>query len=248
MVINPELPPPPVSLLTGASLFLDIDGTLLDLVDDPAAVVADDVLRTLILHVADALAGRVAIISGRCLEQIETIFGSVAQLVALSGSHGNEHRWRGIEAHPIRPASLDLAINDLRECFGSTPGVLIEEKSFGVAVHFRRAPHTEEDLRQLTQALAERHDLQVQGGNMMIELRVGGGNKGGAVRRLMGRTPMAGTRPIFVGDDLTDEPAFLTAAELGGAGVVVGDRKGSAAQFRLGGPADVREWLEAFVA
>ncbi|MGF7171985.1 trehalose-phosphatase [Sphingobium xanthum] len=111
---TPELPLPPVSLLTGASLFLDIDGTLLDLVDDPDSVVADDVLRSLILHVADALAGRVAIISGRSLAQIEAMFGPVAQLVALSGSHGNEHRWRGIEAHPIRPPSLDLATADLR--------------------------------------------------------------------------------------------------------------------------------------
>lgn len=247
MQYSPPLPPP-ISLLRGASLFLDIDGTLLELMDDPGAVVADDVLRSLILQIADGLAGRVAMVSGRSLTQIETIFGPVAQLIAISGSHGNEHRWRGIEAHPVRPASLDVVTTELRQHFAGTAGALIEEKSFGVAAHFRRAPHVGQGVRQLTQLLAERHDLQVQEGNLMIELRVGGGDKGGAVRRLMGRAPMQGTRPIFIGDDLTDEPAFIAAAELGGAGIIVGDRHGTAAQYRLDGPAAVRTWLEEFVS
>lgn len=211
-------------------------------------MVADEALRALLLHLDDRLDHRLAIISGRSLEQLDRILGPIARTIALSGSHGSEHRWQGISAHPVRPAVLDEAAQRLRPFADARSGMILEEKSYGVALHFRQCPEQEEEALKMAWSVASELDLHLQDGKMMIELRIPGPDKGVAVRRLMGRPPMLGTIPYFVGDDHTDEPGFAAAVALGGGGILVGPPRTTAARFRLEDPAAVRSWLGGMLA
>jgi len=238
-----QLPPPPVDLLDEASLFLDLDGTLLDLAERPDGVCFEPESRLLLKALGARLDGRLAVISGRSLKQIDEILGSCAADIAISASHGCEHRWNGIHAHPARPASLDAVAERFNTFARQWAGVLVEEKSFGVALHYRLAPHAAVTAEALAESLAGSAGLQLQRGKLVVELRVAGGDKGAAVHRLMRRSPMAGTVPVFAGDDLTDEPGFMAVRELGGHAILVGEPRTTAADFGLASPASLRDWL-----
>lgn len=230
-------------MIEDASLFLDLDGTLLDLMDRPHEVRADARLREILAALEISLKGRLAIVSGRSLEQIDAILGDVAEGLAVSGSHGCEHRWRGVYTHPDRPEALDLAAERMRLFVGDRPGIIVEEKSFGVALHYRMNPEFEGAATALAEELATEFNLHFQRGKMVVELRFGGSDKGAAVQHMMKRPPMQGARPIFVGDDVTDEPAFTMSRALGGHGVLVGAPRSTAADYAIPSPAALRDWL-----
>lgn len=234
-------------MLNEATLFLDFDGTLVELVDQPDAVRADAALRVLLIELRRKLEGRLAIISGRSLQQIDEILGESAADLAISGSHGCEHRWNGVLARPNRPPTLDEAAARLQQFADSRPGVVVEEKSFGIALHYRMAPQVEVLAHALVAALADELDLCLQPGKMMIELRVGGGDKGRAIQRLMDRAPMRGTLPVFAGDDVTDEPGFAAARALGGHAILIGSPRATSADYGLPSPDALRDWLRAAV-
>lgn len=242
------LPPPPTELLSGASLFIDFDGTLVDLTDRPDEVVADEPLRRLLARLAERNRGGLAIISGRSIAQLDAMLGPIARDIALAGSHGSEYRDGGITAQPARPPALDKAAEHFQDFASRHPGVLVEIKSFGAALHYRQAPDAEAQAHALAANVGAVLGLALQPGNMMIELRVAGSDKGVAIRRLMEAPPMAGTRPVFIGDDLTDEPGFVAAQEMGGTGVLVGLRRGTQARYGLPDTAAVRGWLEEALA
>lgn len=210
-------------------------------------VVADDRLRDLLASLNARLCGRVAIVSGRSLFQIDAILGPVAKEIAVSGSHGAEHRWKNMIAQPRRPIGLDRAEQELRAFADAHEGLLFEQKSFGAALHYRLCPGMAEKALEVAADTARRHNLLLQRGKMLVELRVAGGTKGSAVRRLMRLQPMHGSVPIFVGDDCTDEDGFIVANELGGAGVLVGEPRQTAARFRLRDPDAVHAWLQGMV-
>lgn len=236
--------PPPTNLLDGASLFLDFDGTLVDIVERPDAVAVDAPLAMLLEELADRLQGRLAIISGRPRAEIDALFGHCA--FAVGGSHGLELRWPdGRSRTPDPPANLPRLIGRLRDAAARYSGTLVEEKPFGVALHYRAAPQHEGACRRLAEALAEESGYALQAGKMVFELRMRGGNKGAALEAFMTEPPMRGTRPFFVGDDLTDEDAFRAAAAAGGAGILVGAARPSAARYRLPDVAAARAWLAA---
>lgn len=237
------LPQPPAALFEGASLFMDFDGTLVEIVDRPDAVSVDEPLRDLLAALSSAFEGRVAIVSGRSLNQIDELLGLIAKTLALSGSHGIEHRCHGVTTRPVRPRTLDAAINALCAFVAPRPGTIVETKSYSVALHYRQAPSLEASAREIATRLADELDLRLELGKMVVELRVAGGDKGVAVRRLMARPPMAGSRPLFIGDDLTDEKGFEAVRALGGAGILVGEGRASAAEFGLPDVASVRAWL-----
>ena len=234
---------PPVALLEGATLFIDFDGTLVEIVDSPDAVHVDDPLRDLLAALHAALEGRVAIVSGRSLAQLDAMLGPLARTLALSGSHGNEHRWNGVTAHPVRPVTLDAATNAFRDFAATYPGALVETKSYSVALHYRQALSIEARAQSIAARLADELDLGLEQGKMVVELRVAGGDKGIAAHRFMARAPMAGTRPLFIGDDLTDEAGFEAVRALGGVGILVGESRLTAAEFALPDVAAVRNWL-----
>uniref|UniRef100_UPI0035CC6173 trehalose-phosphatase n=1 Tax=uncultured Sphingomonas sp. TaxID=158754 RepID=UPI0035CC6173 len=237
------LPKPPAALLRCASLFLDFDGTLVSLVARPDLVSVDAHLANLVARLDTYLEGRVALLSGRSVENISELFGDVG--LAIAGSHGAEMRWRdGTKSFPERPAALDRIHATMTEFAHSKTGLLVETKPLGVALHYRGAPEMEMAAHALAGALSEETGLHLQTGKMMVELRLGGADKGSALRRLMERSPMAGHRPVFLGDDDTDEPAMAAAAALGGAGILVGAPRPTNAQYGLPDVAATISWLE----
>ncbi|MBB3358989.1 MULTISPECIES: trehalose-phosphatase [unclassified Novosphingobium] len=244
------LPAPRPGLLDRATVFLDIDGTLLELADDPEAVRADGQTRALLRDLAERLDGRLAMVSGRSLEQIDRILGPIAQALPVTGSHGLEYRWNEVWARPERLAVLNDVASAFHSLAQTWPGCLVEEKSYGVAFHWRLAPQARQQAETMAVQLADSHALKIQHGKDLVELRMPGGDKGQAVRRLMARKGMIGTRPVFFGDDLTDEAGFAAARALGGHGVLVGERalngSSTAATLALPSPHAVRAFLRAF--
>ncbi|WP_242117172.1 trehalose-phosphatase [Sphingomonas lacusdianchii] len=240
-----DLPPPPAGLLDDAGLFLDFDGTLVELADRPDGVVVGDDLRVLLHRLAQRMGGRVAIVSGRSVEQIDGFLGQTIADYAVVGSHGAEIRPAGgTTLLPDRPASLTAAERAFKDRFGDDPRIVIEIKTLGVAIHYRGAPEVEQEAHALVDAFAQRDGLTMQAGKMMIELRMDGHDKGTAIATLCESAPFAGHAPIFVGDDLTDEPGMLVAAHHGGAGILIGPMRDTAATYRLDDVASFLGWLE----
>ncbi len=244
-MVHPDLPLPPADLLDGAGLFLDFDGTLVELADRPDDVVVGDTLHRLLLRLAERLDGRVAIVSGRSIAQIDGFLGQTLKDFAVVGSHGAEIRRAG-EATllPDRPAALLAAERAFAGRFGEDDRVVIEVKTLGVAIHYRNAPEFEQEAHAMVDAFAARDGLTSQAGKMMIELRMAGHDKGTAIATLCEAAPFAGHPPVFVGDDLTDEPGMVVAAHHGGAGILIGPMRDSAARYRLPDVASFLEWLE----
>lgn len=240
---QPVLPPPPAIDPDTHSLFVDFDGTLVPLVDHPELVRADGELVELLDALHIRFGGRLALVSGRSVAQLDAMIGPVVARIALAGSHGAEVRRDGLLIEPPRPEGLDGAIGEVRAYGAGHPEMIVEEKTQGVAMHYRRAPILEEPIRRRAFAIAERHGLEVQLGKMMVELRGPGWNKGEAVAVLMADPPMAGTLPVVIGDDLTDEPALRIAGAMGGFGVLVGTRRETAALHGLTDVGSVRHWL-----
>ncbi|HEY0411980.1 MAG TPA: trehalose-phosphatase [Allosphingosinicella sp.] len=239
-MLEPLPPPPP--LPDDAALFLDFDGTLVELADTPASIQVPPGLQGLLERVSRRLGGRLAIVSGRPIADLERHAGPLA--VALSGSHGAELRLVGRPVSaPPPPAGLAAARAQVARFARTAQGLLVEEKPAGVALHYRRSPAEAERVRAFMDGLAVRTGLRLQHGKMVAELLPAGADKGEALRRIMREPPFAGARPLFVGDDLTDEHAFEAAAALGGGGILAGPARATAARWRLDGVAAVTSWL-----
>jgi len=240
------LPVPPRALLAGASLFLDFDGTLVPIARRPDAVRVDPGLIDLLAKLQVALDGRLAVVSGRDLATLDALLGGMQ--LPLAGSHGLELRLPGGTAQaPPRPPALDLASTALHDFVAPWPDLLVEDKRFGVGLHYRGAPAAAGPAGAFARDLAQRLGLRVQQGKMVFELRPAGADKGAALRTLMALPGWSGTQPVSLGDDLTDEGGFAAAAELGGAGVLVGAFRETRAKYRLADVAAARRWLESAV-
>lgn len=221
---------------------MDFDGTLVDIAPRPDAVTVDARLRHLVARLTAALAGRLAIVSGRPAAEIRDFLGGDG--LTVSGSHGLELHWaNGRRCAPAPPDWLADALDRAEALRLAHPGVVVEAKPFGVALHYRQAPQAEGACRALAAALAGK-DRRLQPGKMVFEVRAAGGDKGDALRVFMADPAMAGTRPVFIGDDATDEPAFAAAAGLGGIGILVGPARATAARYRLPDVAATLAWLE----
>lgn len=243
MAESPQAPPP--SLLDGAALFLDFDGTLVELAETPDSIQVSPALSPLIQRLAKRLDGRLAIVSGRAIKDLERHLHCSG--IAVSGSHGLELRMRDGRRVPLgAPLGLDHARERAARYAASVPGLLLEDKPVSLALHYRKAPEREGEVHGFMAELAAATGLTLQQGKMVVELRPVGADKGDAVRALMAEPEFAGARPLFVGDDLTDENAFRAAASLGGAGILVGAERETAAAWRLQGVAAVAGWLEQF--
>jgi trehalose 6-phosphate phosphatase len=233
--------PPPISH-DGVSLFLDLDGTLAPIELRPEAVGPVPQRSALLRRLGLLIAGRLAIISGRSLESIDSILdGAVA---SAAGVHGLERRrWDGeimrCTPHP-RLGEAKAALDDFAQ---ATPGVLVEDKGLAVTVHYRLAPKAGASALALADRLARALGLRLQTGDMVAELKTPGADKGDALKAFMAETPFAGTTPIFVGDDVTDEDGFAAARDLGGFGVLVGPPRTTSAQYGLNDVEDVLDWL-----
>jgi trehalose 6-phosphate phosphatase len=241
-MLDAPLAPPP-DQTDQLALFLDFDGTLVELAETPDAIRVSPQLSPLLGRLAERLRGRLGIVSGRAIRDLERHLSCAG--IAVSGSHGLELRLRDGSFVPLAaPRGLDQARERSIRFASAIPGLLVEDKPFSIAIHYRQAPEREAEVHGFMGRLAEAAGLTIQQGKMVAELRPPGADKGDALRALMTEPEFAGARPVFVGDDQTDEDAFRAAAELGGGGVLVGSPRETAAKWRLDGVAEVSAWLQ----
>lgn len=233
--------PPPLDVRE-AALFLDLDGTIAAIEPQPGDVGPLASRTDLLLRLGERLQGRLAVLTGRTLEEADRILeGSVT---AAGAVHGLVRRDPGglVEATEPSPgiATARLALQLLAD---ARPGLVLEEKQLSLALHYRHAADSAEGVLDATRRIAEAHGLTLQAGVMVSELRTPGPNKGDSLRNLMRQPPFEGFVPIMVGDDQTDEAAFAAAADLGGFGILVGAARPTAARRRLENVAAVLSWL-----
>lgn len=234
----------PPTRMDRPALFLDLDGVLAPLASTPDAVVPD-ARRTAVLKRLDAgLQGRMAIISGRTIAEIDRIAEASAR--AASGIHGLERRRRDGSLERAQPSPAVRNAASAFNAFAETrPGVLVEDKGLSVGLHYRGAPEAGEAAETLARRVAAETGLAMQPGSLIFELKTPGADKGSAVAAFMKEAPFAGSTPVMLGDDLTDEYGFRAAEALGGFGVLVGPMRDTAARYRLNDVEAVLDWLEA---
>ncbi|WP_321344669.1 trehalose-phosphatase [Breoghania sp.] len=237
----------PPALSAGHALFLDFDGTLVDIAQTPDGIRVADGLCPLLQAVAERLDGALAVVSGRPLSEIDTLLSPLH--LPAAGLHGLEHR-SAIDAAIDRvppPPELDILRRRIAEAGLIEGGVTLEDKGLALAVHYRGAPERGDELARIMgdfcSDLARLHLLH---GKMVLEAKARGHDKGVAVSGFLREPIFAGRVPIFVGDDVTDEDGFKAAREAGGFGIKVGTGK-TVADFRLDDVAAVHGWLDAFV-
>ena len=237
-------PPPLGELLAQANtaIFLDFDGTLVEIAPEPGLIHVPETLVSSLHRLRDRLDGRLALVSGRALDDLERHLDGIALFRA--GSHGVARRRADGSAIGDEPDGLpDDAVVELRG-FASEHGLLYEAKSHGGALHFRSDPGKEGLVLEFAYGIADRHGLEVTRGKAIAELVRPGANKGAAVRAILDEPPFAAALPVFIGDDVTDEDGMETAIECGGFGIAVGERPSKNALYHLAGVGAVHHWLE----
>jgi len=228
-------------LLDRASLFLDFDGTLVNFVIDPAAARVDHRLRNLLRALWTRLNGRLAILSGRSLADVTQRLDLPE--IAMAGSHGLERRSAdGTIINAPIPPELAVAQRVARS-FAKAHDLLLESKPAGVTLHYRDSQHAEAAVDAFARALAADTGLELQSGKCVRELKIPGADKGDAVRAFMAEPPFIVGSPVMVGDDLTDEHAFIAAVALGGSAILVGEPRETAARFGLPTVEATLDWL-----
>ncbi len=228
----------PPDLDRTSALFLDIDGTLLEIAARPEEVVIPRGLPALLERLRRQLGGALAIVSGRPLQDIDRLLDPFSSSAA--GEHGAEVRYSDGRVEQV---PQDLAVPEswrsaLHAAAERWPGVKVEGKPRGITVHYRLAPERHDDVWRLVRALVpdDHPGFRLLAAREAVEIGLRGASKGQAVQRLMEQGAFKGRRPIFVGDDLTDEAGISMALDMGGVGLRVGEAFG-------GDPAQVRAWL-----
>ncbi len=237
----PRLPVPPGKLPRPA-LFLDMDGVLAPLAETPDAVVPDSRRTAVLRGLVERLQGRVAIISGRTIAEIDRIAEGAA--ASASGVHGLERRRAD---GSLDRAAADPAVRDAVAAFDrfarTRPGVIVEDKAVSAGLHYRQARHEAGAAEILAEQMATETGLTLQSGNLVVELKTPGTDKGTALAAFMTEAPFRDSVPVMLGDDLTDEDGFRAASALGGFGVLVGPPRNTAARYGLGDVDAVLSWL-----
>jgi trehalose 6-phosphate phosphatase len=238
------------------ALFLDVDGTLLDIGPSPSEVQVPRELVTVLESARAGLDGAVALISGRPIADLDRLFAPLR--IAAAGQHGIELRLApegAVDAMPASPPDAGLR-RAVRELAASHPGVRVEDKGRSLAVHYRDAPSCGEALSRALEGLLARSPgwLALRRGKMVLELRDRRFSKASAVEEFLRHPPFAGRLPVFVGDDVTDEDGFAAVERHGGIAMPVGEISSGFAgaapagerRSTFAGPADVRSWLATF--
>ena len=229
--------------------FLDVDGTLAELAPSPGEARVDDELRECVERLRAASGGALAFISGRPAAEVDVMLGAGHHIVA--GQHGLEHRdatgrlWR----HEIDEEALQRARERVAAIVVDHDELLLEDKGATIALHYRAAPalasFVHRTMREARQAAGDAFVLQR--GKYVVELKPAGHDKGTAVETFMREPPFRGRRPVYLGDDATDEHAFAVVNAMDGCSIKVGHGP-SCARWRLSGVAGVRAWLGQLAA
>lgn len=225
------------------ALFLDLDGTLAPIAARPEDVRPDPRRTTLLEQLDRQLDGRLAVVSGRPLDEIDSILeGRVTPVAAIHGlvRRDTDGVVRKADAHP----GLQAARQALTDFARQDDGLLVEDKGLSLTLHYRLAPGYSAAAEALAQATALETGLAYQPGDMVAELRTPGASKGDAIRTFMNERPFTGATPVFLGDDFTDEHGFFAVRALGGYGVLVGPERRTAALYRTDDVDAALTWLE----
>jgi trehalose 6-phosphate phosphatase len=226
------------------ALFIDIDGTLLGVAPTPNSVYVPSGLVPLLDGVRRGLGGAMAVLTGRRIADVDRLFAPLC--FVASGVHGTE--LRADPGAPITtlapeiPSSIVQAMSGIR---GMAPGVLVEPKGCGVAVHYRNAPLAQRALESDVAAIlaSSSYDLVLRKGRKVLEAVPRGYSKGTALTAIIASMPFKGRRPVMIGDDVGDESALEAAERLGGVGLRVAGEHFSAEEADFGGVESVRAWL-----
>ena len=231
----------------GWAFFLDVDGTLIDIAPTPDSVVVPPDLPGLLETLSAETGGAVALVSGRAIATLDSLFAPVR--LAAAGVHGAELRFPDGRRETLAAESIDALRPKLAALAANHPGLLVEDKRVAMAVHYRAAPALGPVVeRALDEMLVGHRDLHLQPGKMVYEIRPAGTDKGRAVTTFMGVAPFAGRRPFAMGDDLTDESMLAVATAAGGAAARVGQSNGDAlGGARFADTEAVRRWLAELV-
>lgn len=245
MTVASPLPPPPLAA-ADIAVFLDVDGTLLEIAERPDAVRVPLWMRRLLASLGNATEGALALVSGRPIVQLDALFAPLQ--LSAAGLHGLERRnlpQPVVRAAPD-PALLADALARLVAFTVAHPGTLVEDKGLTLALHYRNAPWHRAAAAAAVDGVvaASRGALVVLAGKMVFELKPPGHDKGGAIAAFMQEPPFLGRCPVFAGDDVTDEAGFTIVNQLNGVSIRIGaDQHATTASY---GHADVkalRRWL-----
>ena len=243
-----ETVPVPSSMvphLSETAVLLDIDGTLLDLMPTPREVWVPPGLAKTLNRLYQRTGGALALVSGRSLNDIDLIFAP--DVFPAVGGHGAEMRIEGDnDAVASHAPPLDKELKRRLAAIAKlSPGILLEDKGYSLALHYRLAPHAEKAIYaavSLIRADLPDAPIEVLPGKQVCEIKHSGFTKASGVRELMAHPPFKGRKPFFIGDDVTDESVFAIMPDLDGIAFSVGRRaRGVAGHFDA--PSDVREFL-----
>ncbi len=231
--------------LDEVAILLDVDGTVVDIAPTPREVWVSPALCRTLTRLLKRTGGALALVSGRSLNDLDLLFAPLA--LPLIGGHGAEMRLS--PEGPVDRSRAGPLDDDVKRKFAAIksvgPGIIVEDKGYGLALHYRLAPELEQavcDRVAAVHAALPPGTVEIMSGKAVIEVKPVGVNKGAAVRELMRHAPFAGRRPVFIGDDTTDEYAFAVMPEFDGIPLSVGRPvKGVQARFKT--PEDVRTWL-----
>ena len=231
--------------LEECAILLDIDGTLLDLAPTPREVWVPPGLARTLNGLIEKTAGALALVSGRSLNDIDLIFAP-EQFPAVGG-HGAEMRISvDSESVATHAPPMDKELKRrLAAIARLSPGILLEDKGYSLALHYRLAPHAEKAIYEaiaLIRADLPNAPIELLPGKCVYEIKHSGFNKATGVLELMAHEPFRGRRPIFIGDDVTDESVFALMPDLGGLAFSVG-RRATGVADHFDEPRDVRQWL-----
>src|SRR5690349_5543275 len=227
------------------AILLDIDGTLIELAPTPRAIIVPEGLVATLHGLLQATAGAVALVSGRSLADIDWIFAP--EKFPAVGGHGAEMRLSAdMEAVDVHAPAMEKELKRrLAAVAEIDPKILVEDKGYSLALHYRLAPHAEKTIyAEVARIRAELSSapLQVLPGKSVLEIKHAGFTKATGVRELMSRAPFKGRRPLFIGDDVTDESVFDIMPDFAGFSFSVG-RRARAVSGHFDAPADVRAFL-----
>jgi len=231
------------------AFLLDIDGTLLDLAPTPREVWVPPGLVETLGRLRGRTSGALALVSGRSLNDIDLIFAP--EIFPAVGGHGAEMRISiDNEAVATHAPPMDKELKRRLAAIAKlSPGILLEDKGYSLALHYRLAPHAEKAIYEAVALIrSELPDapIEVLPGKCVCEIKQSGFDKATGVRELMTHEPFRGRRPVFIGDDVTDESVFAIMPDLGGLAFSVGRQaRGAAGHFDE--PRDVRAWLARLI-
>lgn len=227
------------------ALFLDVDGTLVEIAETPAAVHIEPDVLTILRRLAGAFENAVALVSGRSIEAIDRLFAPLCLPVA--GLHGLEIR--NAKGHIHRVAGESNRLEEIRETLkryaDESLGVFLEDKGATLALHYRQAPERAKAAKMLVSDLLSKEDggYHFLEGKMVLEVKPTNVHKGQAVKYLLTEPPFAGRLPVYIGDDITDEDGFAMVNRLGGHSIRVGTEGPTAATWRIASVPALLGWL-----